>query len=288
MGRLTQKALERLRDRTFRRLPHLRVKGERTALRFIEQVGFCFAFSPFGYDLPCLWAAIVGKRHPAFPDDPYHDPAIGLTWELKDRLPSKRLVYYGRLLKGKPTLVSLRYFPFFFALIRGEKGSGDYLADYRAGFLSRPAKTILDILHDEGPLDTPELRAKAGLRSPERTHEYERTMADLQRRLWIVKISERYEPTFSFRWDLVDNWLEKEVKIGRRIPREEAIVQIIQQYLSTVLYTTTGRIARLFDLPLSEVSRVVEHLSDRGIALPDQVIQGLKGRWLVHHTPTRK
>lgn len=282
MERLTQKALERWRDRTFRRLPHLRVRGEKTALRFIKEVGFCFAFSPFGYDLPCLWVAICGRRNPKFPTRPYHDPNIGLTWDLKDRLPAKKLVYYGKLLKGKPTLVSLEYFPYFFTLIRDAKASGDYLVDYRAGSLSRPAKFILDVLHDEGPQDTPDLRAKVGLRSPERTAEFERAMAELQRGLWIVKVSERYEPTFSYRWDLVDNWLEEEVKRSRRIPREEAVFQILRRYLETVFYTTEGAIARLFDLPPAEVSETVERLFDQGIAIPDQPIHGLKGRWLVH------
>ena len=115
---ITCQQLEAIRDRTFHRLPHLRIRGEQSALRFIRKVGFCFTFSTFGFSAPCLWVAVSGRRHPRWPKHTHHDPAVLLTWELKDILPAKRLVYYGKLLKGRPTLVSLELFPAFVALIR--------------------------------------------------------------------------------------------------------------------------------------------------------------------------
>lgn len=66
---------------------------------------------------PCLWVAVSGRRHPRWPRHTHHDSAVLLTWELKDILPAKRLVYYGKLLKGRPTLVWLELFPAFVALI---------------------------------------------------------------------------------------------------------------------------------------------------------------------------
>ena len=42
---------------------------------------------------------------------------------------------------------------------------------------------------------------------PGKTREFERAMAELQQGLWIVKTEERYEPTFSYRWDLLERWL---------------------------------------------------------------------------------
>lgn len=64
---LTRAVLEALRDRGFHRLPHLRVRSEKGALRFIQRVGFCFTFRTFGYVLPCLYVAICGRRHPRWP-----------------------------------------------------------------------------------------------------------------------------------------------------------------------------------------------------------------------------
>lgn len=50
--------LERLRDRTFRRLPALRVQGPARAVRFINEVGLASLFATRGVNLPCLWVAV--------------------------------------------------------------------------------------------------------------------------------------------------------------------------------------------------------------------------------------
>ena len=54
---------------------------------------------------------------------------------------------------------------------------------------------------------------------PAETREFERAMGELQQGLWIVKTEERYEPTFSYRWDLLERWLPDEVAEGRRLRR---------------------------------------------------------------------
>ncbi len=76
--------LLRYRDRRFRRLPHLRVRGERTALLFVNDVGFCSTFARFPEGVPCLWEAVAGRRDPRWPKHSHHDHWIGLTWELKE------------------------------------------------------------------------------------------------------------------------------------------------------------------------------------------------------------
>ena len=129
----TRRAIEDWRDRSFRRRPTLKVRGEQSALRFVNEVGFCFTLSDFGLPVASLYVAVCGRRHPRRPIHTHHDPEIGLTWNLKNSLPAKRLTYYGKLIKGKPTLVSLDLFPAFCAVIREGKGSGDYIVDYRQG-----------------------------------------------------------------------------------------------------------------------------------------------------------
>ncbi len=278
---MTRQTLERLRDTTFRRLPRLRVRGERSALAFINEVGFCSTFHRVREPLPCLWVAVCGRRNPRFPKHTHSDPHVGLTWLLKDVLPAKKRVYYGKLLKGRPTLVSLSCFPAFFRLIRGNKGSGDYLSDYRAGHLSRTAKTVMDALLESAPQYTRDLRAACRLRAPEQTREFERAIGELQRGLWIVKTEERYEPSFSYRWDLLDHWLEEQVKAAEKLDRAEAMYHLVRTHMGAVHYSRVDLIAGLLNLPAVEVTAGLDRLISEHRAVPDQPVSGLPGRWII-------
>ncbi len=282
---MTHQMLERLRDQTFRRVPRLRVRGERSALAFINEVGFCSTFHRVREPLPCLWVAVCGRRDPRFPRHTHSDPSIGLTWLLKDILPAKKRVYYGKLLKGRPTLVSLSCFPAFFRLIRGDKGSGDYLSDYRAGRLTRTAKIVMDALMEGHPQYTRDLRAACRLRAPEQTREFERAVGELQRGLWIVKTEERYEPSFSYRWDVLDSWLEEEAVAARKLDRAEAIYRLLKTHIDAVYYTRADLVARLLDLSPAEVTLALDRLIEERDAVPDQVISGLPGRWILRCLP---
>jgi hypothetical protein len=225
--------------------------------------------------------AVCGRRHPRWPKHTHHDPAVLLTWELKDTLPAKRLVYYGKLLKGKPTLVSLELFPAFVALIREGRRSGDYLADYRDGRLSRPALQLMDALMEARPLETGLLRRRAGLAASSQTGTFEKAMAELQRKLWIVKTEEVYEPTFSYRWDLVDQWWPEQVERGEALSRGEAVRQILARYLKVVVASQERIMTRLFDVSLPEMKRVLDVLGAEGLITRGVPIRGLPGLWVV-------
>ncbi|MBI3758911.1 MAG: hypothetical protein HY269_04055, partial [Deltaproteobacteria bacterium] len=71
--------LEAHRDHTFRRLLSRRVTGEQSALAFIDETGFCAAFTA-GLGVPCLREAIEGRREPKLPEHIQHDRAIMMTW----------------------------------------------------------------------------------------------------------------------------------------------------------------------------------------------------------------
>jgi hypothetical protein len=207
---------------------------------------------------------------------------VGLTWELKDQLPSQRQVYYGKLLKGRPVLVALDLFPAFYALLRGRQRARDYLAEYQAGRLSHTAKRIMDALVRDRPQYTRGLRANCLMLEPAKTREFERALAELQQGLWVVKTEERYEPTFSYRWDLLDAWLPEPVAESRAITRERAVEAILARYARTAIFTTPPLMARLFSLERREVDRAVESLVRRGALLADSEIDGRPGRFLLH------
>src|SRR5512139_576250 len=97
----TREQVERWRDRVHRRTPRLAVATPRQALSFINEVGFCFAFKSEHSELPCLLHATAGSREPVVSEHTHHDPTISFVWEMKEKLPAERKVYYGRLLKHR-------------------------------------------------------------------------------------------------------------------------------------------------------------------------------------------
>src|SRR5262245_9088601 len=272
--------LERRRDRRFRRARELRVQNARQALAFVDDVGFCSTFYCFPEGVPCLWEAVAGRARPRWPRHSHHDAAIGLTWTLKDTLPAARHVYYGKLLKGRPLLVALDVFPAFYALVRGRQRARDYRDEYAAGRLSQTARRLMDALVREHPQYTRDLRANTFMLGPHRTREFERAMAELQQGLWIVKTEERYEPTFSYRWDLLEAWLPEAVKAGRRLSRERALEHLIGRYAAAVVFTRERTLHRLFNLSAADTTRALSTLVSRG-ALLEQPVTGWPGRWLI-------
>ena len=282
---MTAAALERERARRCRRRPALRVRSERAALAFVEAVGLCSTFYRFpDGGVACLWEAVAGRAHPRWPQRSHHDAAIGLTWELKDALPAKKRVYYGKLLRGRPLLVALDLFPAFYALVRGRQRARDFAAEYAAGRLSHTAHHVLKALVREHPQHTRELRANCFMLEPRRTRDFERAMAELQQGLWIVKTEERYEPTFSYRWDLLEAWLPGAVAEGRRLRRAAAIERLIERYLRGAVYASERTLGRLFGFRTEETARAVARLERAGALRAGCAVDGWPGRWLIHRS----
>jgi Winged helix DNA-binding domain len=263
------------------------VRSERAALAFVVDVGFCSTFYCFGEGVPCLWEAVVGRARPRWPRRSHHDDGIGLTWRLKDDLPAARRVYYGKVLKGRPILVALDLLPAFYALVRGRQRARDYVAEYEAGRLSHTARRVMDALMRERPQYTRGLRAETFMLESSKTREFERAMAELQQGLWVVKTEERYEPTFSYRWDLLESWLPERVAAGRRLSRAAALDRLLERYLAAALYTRPRVVARLFGVPGGEVDASVARLARRGTVV-DTAVEGWTGRWLVSTKAIRR
>jgi hypothetical protein len=275
------RTLEAARTRAFRHAPGLRVRSARAAASFVDQVGVCSTFYRFPDGLACLWEAVVGLSRPRWPRHSHHDAGIGLTWELKDALPAARRCYYGKLVKRRPVLVALDLFPAFYALVRGRQRARDYAAEYRAGRMSATAKRLMDSFFRESPQYTRGLRADTFMLGAGRTREFERAMAELQQGLWIVKTEERYEPSFSYRWDLVERWLPDAVAEGRQLGRSAALDLLVARYVSGAVYSTVSRMARLFGLGHVETARAVARLAKVRRVRDGVEVAGWPGTWVV-------
>jgi hypothetical protein len=191
-------------------------------------------------------------------------------------------VYYGKLLHGRPLLVAMDVFPAFYALVRGRQRARDYRAEYDAGRLSHTARRVMDALIREHPQYTRELRANCFMLEPSKTREFERAIGELQQGLWVVKTEERYEPTFSYRWDLLESWLPEAVAEGRRLRRAAAIERLVARYTAAAVFTSDALLRRLFRLRADEVEAAVNALARRGVLARDQAVPPWPGRWIVH------
>ena len=245
----------------------------------MNAVGFCSTFHRFPEGVACLWEAVAGRTAPRWPRHSHHDAAVGLTWELKDVLPATRRVYYGKLLKGRPMLVALDLFPAFHALVRGRQRARDYRVEYEAGRLSHTARRLMDAMMREHPQYTRQLRAETFMLEPAKTREFERAMAELQQGLWIVKTEERYEPTFSYRWDLLESWLPEATAEGRRLRRAAALDRLVERYLGGAVYSTPALLARLFSVGHDEVGAALARLGRGGL-----IITARSDRLVVHRS----
>src|SRR5262249_55513153 len=116
---LSEAALLKRRQTNFRQRRGPRGRPEKDAPAFLNAVGFCSPFHVVADGPASLWEAVVGRPKPRWPRRSHHDAGVGLTWELKNVLPHRRLVYYGKLVKARPMLVALDVFPAFYALVRG-------------------------------------------------------------------------------------------------------------------------------------------------------------------------
>ena len=113
------------------------------------------------------------------------------------------------------------------------------------------------------------------------TREFERAMAELQQGLWIVKTEERYEPSFSYRWDLLEAWLPNAVAAGRRLTRMEAARRLVERYVRAAIFTRPAVLRRLFGLNADEIALTMTALARRGVVV-ETTVAGWPGRWLVH------
>ncbi|HUY38884.1 MAG TPA: hypothetical protein VMV13_08625 [Candidatus Binataceae bacterium] len=262
-------ALERHRDHHFRRVPARRISGEKGALRFIEDVGFCAAFVA-GLGVPCLREAIVGQREPKVPEHIQHDYGIGMTWRIKDALPKKRLVYYGKVIAGRPGFIARDLLG---AFLRLRIAPGGYVKLYQRGMLSQCAKLVLDALTRKGAAETRVLKLASGYAQPKARAAFDRAMKELQEKFLALKVDELADP-FSYVWDTLGHRWPDALREARKLSPREAAYRIVRRHLEVAAFASERSIARipgiapeLVDAALRRLVR--EKLVVRGVRIED-------------------
>lgn len=273
--KLTWDDIENLRDQTFHRTPALQLKTMDDAEHFVNQSGFCFAFKMQNSELPCMWHAAAGEREPQYPKHVQHDPYIGLVWNAKDELAAEKKVYYGKALKKRPTFISLEFFPAFYLLQKRRNGAEDHVVDYMRGSLSAAAKKIMDALLEHSPMVTADLKMASTMAHPNKRAEFDKAMAELQSKMYIVKIAEFYDP-FTFLWDLVERRFENEILISHKMSEKQTREKILQRYFDNVWVSNPLLIKRLLGWESQEIENTLNALISKNIIVDDVHIENEK------------
>jgi hypothetical protein len=263
--------LERHRDHHFRRRLTRRITDEAGALRFIDESGFCAAFTA-GLGLPCLREAIEGRREPALPEHIQHDRAIMMTWNLKDALPARKAVYYGKVIAGRPGFIALDMLP---AFLRLRIQPGGYRKLYERGLLSHCGKLVMDALSRRGPAETKALKLSSGYAQPNRRIEFDRAMKELQEKFLAIKVEERYDP-FTYVWDTVEHRWAEAIREARSLSTREAAHRIVSRYFEIAAFGNERTVARIVGIDPSLVDSAAHRLEREGIVARNRHITGFR------------
>mgnify|MGYP000156235004 CR=1 FL=1 len=225
-----------------RLLRPFRVRTAAACRRFVEHLGFCYAFTAGPGGIPGLFD-VIGTRST--------DRMWSWAWTWKDSLVTRRQVYYGRVLRRKPTFISLAYLPAFYALSGNVGEPDDYLVAYRAGHLSLLARELYEQIERRGPVDTWELRRRflSGGEPGSRLH---RALQELQERFLIAKVAEvEGRGSYAYIWDTFPRWMPEVIAQAARISSEKAAGLVLRGYLRMVGAATPQQVADLFRWPPS-------------------------------------
>ena len=111
------------------------------------------------------------------------DARVGQLWRLREELARSGDVVYAKWFRGRATLFAQPVFRGMLARLARSAG------DLRAG-LSRQASVLLDLLEDDSPQSTKQLRANAELQGRANEAVYARSLKELWARLLIVGVGE--------------------------------------------------------------------------------------------------
>lgn len=277
MAPLTKHAVIDQREVRYRRRMNLRVTTKEQAVKFVNDVGFCFLFPIQGVEMPSLWNAVAGRvlkttnKHSGY--------EIERTWGWKDEALGQRLWFYGKLLRSRATLVSLDFLPNFYALSENYGDyEHDYLDEYRTGALSAEAKTIYEALLKNGALDAIRLRRESRMSAEASKPRFEKALTELQVGLKVLPIG--IAPVgawrYAFIYEILPRWLPDPADRARPISRMDARRVILDQYIHNVIASPLIAIARLFGWKLDDARQAAAALADQGRVEVEAKVKGIK------------
>ena len=262
---ISDKDIQSYRRRTYRINPKLQLNSIEDALEHVDARGFVMLWSIKGLEMPSLWTAVAGDKPVAKEhDDPGH-----ITWGWKDQMLDQRRWYYGKLLRGKATFVSLRILPCFYAIAPRLADLDDYREAYHAGHLTHEAKAIADVLRRRGPQNSVGLRQITHMTARSSKSRFNRALTDLQRGLWILPIgvADAGSWHYAFIYELFDRWFPDVSEQARGISLRQARAELVKCYLRSLGVSESREIGKLFQWEPNSTLQALDDLETAGDAL---------------------
>lgn len=250
------------RARTYNLPPSKALTTPAQALRFVERRGFAYFWPIKGVDLPSLWVAVAGDRPVA---DEHDDPGH-VTWGWKDAALSKKIWYYGKILRRKATLISLEVAPYFYALSENYGApEEDYLIAYREGRLTQAARQIYETLLDNGALNSIDLRRIAKLANAKEA-EFNKGLEQLQADFKILPIgvAEAGAWRYSHIYEMTSRHFPDLAEQARAIGESQARRKLLELYFESVGAAQARDVLKLFGWRREVAGRVLDRLVKEG------------------------
>ncbi len=228
--------VEEYRDARWRREGTGNIETAAQAERFIESVGFASCLTDSRKPGPSLYVAVCGRRDAVTPRNVQKDPECSHTWMLKDEILRRGKVYYGKLSRGKATLLAPRMIPHFRALW-GIRRREEKIR------LSAAASAVLKALRKEWEMASADLRADSGIRD---RRLFTLALDELQAAMIVVPTDVIYDPKFTYLWGLAEERFPKE--LSRNVGRRKALCEVARCFLDGAGLTVRGELARVTGL----------------------------------------
>lgn len=179
------------------------------AVKHVNKKGILLVFPDNNKKEPAsLWYEFFPRSRMKWEWDEYGDSRVSDLWHLREKLSRSGKVVYSKWYRGRATVLSFKVFT---ALLRLANPS---LSEIRG--LSYEARDILDLLEEDSPLSTKQIKKMAGLQGRSLEPIYNRAMKELWSRNLIVAFGEVDEGAFpslavgATRVLFEDIWLEAE------------------------------------------------------------------------------
>jgi hypothetical protein len=260
MTLINLKKLQAHRARTFNLPPAKRVSSPTQALTFVNKRGFTYFWPIKGIELPSLWTAVAGNRPVA---DAHDDPGH-ITWGWKDDALDKKIWYYGKILRGKATMISLDIAPYFYALSENYGSpEEDYLIAYHEGRLTQASKQVYETLLENGALNTLDLRKMSKL-SNAKDSEFNKALEQLQRDFKIlpVGVAQAGAWKYSHIYQVVTRHFPDLSEQARAIKESLARAKLLELYFDMLGAADLRDVNKLFGWGNEVVKKVIGKLME--------------------------